>query len=84
MLTRNEIFDKLKEILVACDGGNQAITEGCTERSELKADFGLNSVNILYIVIAVEETFGIQFDDVGVNAFATVGDVIDYIEAKQR
>jgi acyl carrier protein len=32
----------------------------------------------------VEEYFDMMFDDVGVNDFATVSDVIDYIEAKKR
>ena len=81
-MTRQEIFDKLKELLIAADSGNSAITENCTEQSRLKEDFGLNSVNILYMVIAIEEDFGIVFDDVGVNSFATVGEAIDYIEGK--
>ena len=78
LMTRQEILDKLKEILVAADSGNKA------EQSRLKEDFGLNSVNILYMVIAIEEAFGIYFDDVGVNSFSTVGEVIDYIEGKLR
>jgi len=43
---------------------------------------GLSSVNMLYIIIATEEVFGIRFDDLGVGAFRTVGDVVDYIEGK--
>ena len=84
LMTRQEILDKLKEILVAADSGNKAITESCSEQFRLKEDFGLNSVNILYMVIAIEEAFGIYFDDVGVNSFSTVGEVIDYIEGKLR
>ncbi|MBR1482825.1 MAG: hypothetical protein IJ598_07675 [Ruminococcus sp.] len=84
LMTRQEIFDKLKKLLVAADSGNLAITENCTEQSRLREDFGMNSVNILYMVIAIEEAFGIVFDDVGVNAFATVGEAIDYIERKLR
>ena len=82
-MTRNEIFEGLKEILSAADSGNPAIAT-CTETSRLREDFGLTSVNILYVVIAVEEMFDMMFDDVGVNSFDTVGDVIDYIEAKKR
>jgi acyl carrier protein len=36
----------------------------------------------LYCVIAIEEFFGIQFNDVGFGDFSTIGDVIDYIEKK--
>ncbi len=45
-------------------------------------DLGLSSVNMLYMIIATEEVFDIRFDDVGVNEFQTVGDVMDYIEGK--
>jgi len=48
----------------------------------LTEDLGLSSVNMLYIIIATEEVFGIRFDDLGVGAFRTVGDVVDYIEGK--
>ena len=34
------------------------------------------------MIIATEEVFDIRFDDVGVNEFQTVGDVMDYIEGK--
>lgn len=79
-MSRTEIIEKLKEILRAAD--NSAADE-CNEQSNLALDLGLNSVNILYLVIAVEEMFGIEFDDVvGINAFATIGDVADYIERK--
>lgn len=81
-MKRTEILEKLKTILLAADSGNTAAIADCTEASNLAADFGLNSVNILYLVIAIEEMFDIRFDDVGVNSFATVGDVIDYIEGK--
>ena len=80
-MTRQEIFDKLMEILAAAEGSKD-IVKNCTEASRLRADLGLNSVNILYMVIAIEEAFGIYFDDVGVNAFETVGDTVDYIEGK--
>ena len=52
------------------------------ENSNLTTDLGLNSVGILYSVIAIEEFFSIQFDDVGFGDFQTVGDVINYIENK--
>jgi acyl carrier protein len=37
-------------------------------------------VGVLYVVIAIEEFFNIQFNDVGFADFKTIGDVIDYIE----
>lgn len=81
-MARDEIVSKLKDILVMVMGKDSAELEGYSEQSGLISDMGLNSVGILYVVIAIEEYFGIQFDDVGFGDFETVGDVIDYIEKK--
>lgn len=78
---RTEIAEKLRDIL-ALALGNSVDLSNCTEQSNLTTDLGLNSVGILYVVIAIEEFFSVQFDDVGFNDFQTVGDVIDYIEKK--
>ncbi len=72
---------RLKEILISADGRGAKIAENCTEASRLVADFGLSSVNMLYMVISIEEEFNIRFEDVGINTFVTLGDVIDYIES---
>ena len=50
-----------------------------SESSDLHTDIGLNSVGMLYIVIAIEEMFNIEFDCVEFKDFNTVADVIDYI-----
>ena len=78
-LTRNEIKEKLVEVMLMAMGDTDAI-EACTESSELTSELGLNSVGILYTVIAIEEFFGISFDNANFADFKTVGDVIDYIE----
>ena len=78
-MERNEIFEKLKQILSLAGGET---IEDLTEETRLAQDLGLNSVNVLYLVIAIEEMFGFEFDDVGINTFQTVGDVIDYIQRK--
>ena len=53
-----------------------------SESLTLTTDIGLSSVGVLYVVIAIEEFFSIRFDNVGFADFKTVGDVINYIEAK--
>ena len=79
-VNRSDIIEKLKEILVSADESNRSKLAGITEQSDLFTDLGLNSVNMLYMVIATEEVFNIRFDDVGMNEFRTVGDVASYIE----
>ena len=82
-MTREEISEKLKEILLLADPNNEAILQSYTEESDLHTDLGLNSVGVLYFVIAIEEFFAISFDNMNFNDFKTVGDVIDYIALQQ-
>lgn len=80
-MTRNEIIEKLKDVFKMAVGASYDETK-CDENASLTTDLGLSSVGVLYCVIAIEEFFGIQFNDVGFGDFGTIGDVIDYIEKK--
>lgn len=82
MATRIEIKEKLGEIFKMASGDESFDLSKCDDSTNLVTDLGLNSVGILYVVIAIEEFFNIRFDDVGAADFVTVGDVINYIEKK--
>ena len=82
MLTRAEIFEKLKEILLFTDDKNKDKLGSIGENTKLVTELGFTSVSVLYMVIAIEESFGIVFGDVSMNDFETIGDVISYIEAR--
>lgn len=84
MLTRAEIFEKLKEILIFADNNNRDIIDGCTEDTKLVTELGFNSVSVLYMVIAIEESFGVVFDNATIGDFETIGDVVTYIEERQK
>ena len=77
-----EIKNKLFEIFKIVMGENTGDVLQYNDNSNLTDDLGLNSVGILYLVIAIEETFNIRFDDVGVADLKTVGQVVDYIQNK--
>ena len=79
-MTRTEIIDKLKEIILQATGNEPSSLDGCTEASNLTTDLGMNSIALLFVVIAIEETFDICFDEDSVADFKTVGNVVDYIE----
>ena len=79
-MNREQILEKLKEILLSADAGCRI--DSVTEQTALLADLGLSSVNMLYLMIATEEEFQIRFDDVGMNDLQTVGDVVTIIEGK--
>ena len=83
-LTRTEITERLREILLAADDRNRDVVAACTEDSRLVADLGFTSVSMLYMVIAIEEEFDIRFENVGANDFETLGQVVDYVEKKLK
>ena len=82
-MTREEIKEKLAEIMVMAMPEAAETIKNCTDESNLNTDLGLNSVGMLYIVIAIEEFFSIVFENVNFADFKTVGDVVDYIALKQ-
>ena len=83
-LTREDIIEKLKQIMISADSKNAEMTENFREDANLFTDLGLTSIGMLYMVIAIEESFGIRFDNVGMNDFNTLGDVVSYIEGKLK
>ncbi len=80
-MERTEILAKLGEIFKMVTG-NAAELTSYDESARLADDLGLNSVGILYLVIAIEEFFHIRFEDVGTTDLKTVGQVVDYIQSK--
>ena len=84
MLTREEVFKGLKEVLLMIDPSKEEVVNNITEDSRLVEDIGLDSVSLLYLVIAVEEKFNIEFGDLGVEDFKTVRQTIDYILDVQK
>ncbi|MBQ8197445.1 MAG: acyl carrier protein [Clostridia bacterium] len=81
-MTRQEIIEKLNDAFDMAIQGSTGVEKQYTEDSNLVTDLGLSSVGVLYVVIAIEESFGIRLDDVGFGDFQTVKDVIDYLEKK--
>lgn len=66
--------------MVASQGGVKETQ--VTPSSSLVADVGLDSLDILEVVMAVEEEFGIMIDDLVSERFATVQDIIDAAETE--
>ncbi len=83
-MTKEEIKEKLREILKLSTDCTEEQAMSYDEQSGLTSDLGLNSVGMLYLVIAVEEFFNIEFDDVNFSDFKVVGDVVDYIYGKKN
>lgn len=83
-LSRKEILEKLQDIMISINDNDREKIEASTEETRLVEDIGLTSVGMLYLVIVLEESFRIKFEDVGTSTFDTVGKVIDYIEGRLK
>lgn len=82
-MTKLEIREKLKEIfkLVIHNGINVDLIE---DDANIKTDLNVNSIGLIYLLIAIEKTFNLDMSDVTFNTFSKVGEVIDYIYEKQN
>ncbi len=73
----NDIFEMLKAIAVN-DIGIDA--DKITPESNIIKDLGLDSLDIVDMLMKVEETFGVTIDDGDVVEMKTVADVVRFIE----
>ncbi len=51
-----------------------------TADSSLTADLGLSSLDVIDVVIAFEEEFGVEIPDEDIVELATVGDIVRFLE----
>lgn len=73
MDTKEKVFSILKDL---------ACAEEITEQSSLQEDVGLDSLNMVTLLIELEDGFGITLDESSMNPFdlVTVADVIDLVD----
>ena len=81
-MDREKIREELIRILVSADESKREAAENATDDTDLITGLGLNSIGMLYMVISIEASFMIRFDDVGMADMRTFGDVIDYVDGK--
>src|SRR6266705_7078064 len=73
------IEEKVKDIIVEQLGVNP---EQVTPQASFIEDLGADSLDIVELVMAFEEEFGVEVPDEDAEKLQTVGDVIKYIEEK--
>ena len=83
-MSRQEIFNKLKDLIKLANTTNPEALDKCSEDSDLRTDLGLTSIGVLFLAISIEQEFNIYFGDNSFDEFNKVKDVIDYIENEQR
>ncbi len=80
-MSEQKILDELKKIFVLVVNRGQDVDK-MTLDAKIVNDLGVSSVGMIYLMVAIEEQFGIDMSDVTFNTFETVGDVVKYISSK--
>ncbi|WP_330203701.1 acyl carrier protein [Cyanobacterium sp. Dongsha4] len=74
-----EIFDKVKKIVVERLAVNPSEV---TPNTNFANDLGADSLNIVELVMALEEQFGVEFTEEAAETIDTVGKAVEYIESQ--
>ena len=76
----SETSDRVKKIVVEHLGVE---AEKVTEDASFIDDLGADSLDIVELVMAFEEEFGIEIPDEDAEKLQTVGDAVNYIQQHQ-
>lgn len=76
-MSSEEIFDKIKEIIVEQLG---VAENTVTMEASFIDDLGADSLDIVELIMALEEEFDLEIPDADAEKVVTVGDVVDYIK----
>ena len=76
MANNNEIFDRVKKIIINHLGAEEAKV---TETASFIDDLGADSLDQVELVMAFEEEFGIEIPDEAAEKITNVGSAVKYI-----
>jgi acyl carrier protein len=79
-MSDKSIEEKVKEIIVEQLSVN---AEQVTTGAKFIEDLGADSLDVVELVMAFEEQFGVEVPDEDAEKLQTVGDVVKYIEDKE-
>lgn len=51
-----------------------------SRQSNLVIDLGLNSLDVISVVVAFEDEFNIEIPDQKIKDLVTIGDIVEYLE----
>lgn len=75
-MSAEEILEKVVEIVTEKLGVD---AEEVTLDSDLTEDLGADSLDLVDLVMAFEDEFGVKVEDEDVENIVTIGDIVDYI-----
>ena len=74
------MLQKVKKIISEQLEADQSVL---SQNTSFVDDLGADSIDLLELVLAFEDEFGIQIDEDDIKNIRTVGDIVDYIENKK-
>ncbi len=77
-MEHEDIFAKVKDVIIdqlSVDDGDVAIEASFFD------DLGADSLDIVELVMALEDSFGVSIPDEEAESIKTVGDAVEYIAA---
>ena len=74
-----DVLNRVKKVTVEQLGVKE---EEVTEPSSFQEDLGADSLDVVELVMALEDEFGIDIPDEEVGEIKTVGNAVDYITKK--
>ena len=77
IMSSEEIFEKIKNIIIEQLQVSEATV---TEEASFIDDLGADSLDLVELIMALEEEFGIEIPDGDAEKVVTVGDVVNYIK----
>lgn len=75
-MDREELFDKVKSVIVDQLGVDD---DEVTEDAAFVDDLGADSLDIVELVMALEEEFGVSIPDEQAEKIKSVGDAVEFI-----
>ena len=76
----SDTVDRVKKIVIEHLGAEEAKV---TEEASFIDDLGADSLDIVELVMAFEEEFGVEIPDDAAEKITTVRDAIEYIDANK-
>lgn len=80
-MEHDEIFAKVKDVIVDQLSVDE---DDVVAEASFFDDLGADSLDIVELVMALEDSFGVSIPDEEAESIKTVGDAVEYIAANQE